>query len=302
MNFDKLKFFKNKLFNNNLFKVITCFIITTIACILFSIVMVNLSCSDVKDNNNTLISFTSTTKETNISTITSEISTIHTDINQPVFIIPITTTSSNITSITTNTVSTTTTTIKTVFNKNIDELANEVIQGKWGNGEDRKFRLNDAGYNYQEVQNKVNEILNLNSTANEKLSDNNYDRTDYNTTDIINYTYVKEFSRGTYYSYNKPVYGGSGRSLIDCSYGTDNNVKGSIASSYLYNNYGYNYNDKRTMVYLKINGYESMNGYYYLDDSDEGNSEVIDFYYHYASNCPFQYQGIVNVSCYIVNY
>lgn len=284
MNFDKLKFFKNKLFNDNLFKIITCFIITTIACILFSILMVDLSCLDIKDNNNTLISFTSTTKETNISTITSEITNIHTNIDEPSFITPITTT---------------TTTIKTVFNKNIDELANEVIEGKWGNGEERKFRLNDAGYNYQEVQNKVNEILNLNSTTNEELSDNSYDRTDY---DIINYTYIKEFSRGTYYSCNKPVYGGSGRSLIDCSYGTENNVKGSIASSYLYNNYGYNYNGKRTMVYLKVNGYKSMNGYYYLDDSDAGNSEVIDFYYHYAYNFPFQYQGVVSVSCYIVNY
>ena len=43
--------------------------------------------------------------------------------------------------------------------KTIDELANEVINGKWGNGEDRKARLTSAGYNYQEVQNRVNQIL-----------------------------------------------------------------------------------------------------------------------------------------------
>ena len=43
--------------------------------------------------------------------------------------------------------------------KSIDELAQEVIAGKWGNGDERKSRLESAGYNYQEVQNKVNEIL-----------------------------------------------------------------------------------------------------------------------------------------------
>ena len=43
--------------------------------------------------------------------------------------------------------------------KSIDELAREVINGKWGNGADRKARLTSAGYNYQEVQNRVNQIL-----------------------------------------------------------------------------------------------------------------------------------------------
>lgn len=42
----------------------------------------------------------------------------------------------------------------------VDEIAREVISGQWGNGEDRKRRLEENGYNYQEVQNKVNEILN----------------------------------------------------------------------------------------------------------------------------------------------
>ena len=43
--------------------------------------------------------------------------------------------------------------------KSIDEIAREVINGKWGNGEDRKRRLTQAGYNYQEVQNRVNQML-----------------------------------------------------------------------------------------------------------------------------------------------
>ena len=43
--------------------------------------------------------------------------------------------------------------------KSVDEIAREVIQGKWGNGTDRKNRLEKAGYNYNEVQKKVNMLL-----------------------------------------------------------------------------------------------------------------------------------------------
>lgn len=47
--------------------------------------------------------------------------------------------------------------------KSIDEVAREVIAGKWGVGDDRKSRLNSAGYNYSEVQSRVNAILSGNS-------------------------------------------------------------------------------------------------------------------------------------------
>ena len=43
--------------------------------------------------------------------------------------------------------------------KTIDEVAREVINGKWGNGSARREALEKAGYNYSEVQGKVNEIL-----------------------------------------------------------------------------------------------------------------------------------------------
>lgn len=43
--------------------------------------------------------------------------------------------------------------------KSIDELAREVIAGKWGNGSERKMRLNNAGYDYAAVQKRVNEML-----------------------------------------------------------------------------------------------------------------------------------------------
>ena len=42
--------------------------------------------------------------------------------------------------------------------KMIDALAYEVIQGDWGNGEERKERLEAAGYDYDAVQQRVNEL------------------------------------------------------------------------------------------------------------------------------------------------
>lgn len=43
--------------------------------------------------------------------------------------------------------------------KSIEAIAKEVIAGKWGNGDDRKKRLQAAGYDYSTVQQKVNELL-----------------------------------------------------------------------------------------------------------------------------------------------
>lgn len=42
--------------------------------------------------------------------------------------------------------------------KSVDELAREVLQGKWGNGAERKKRLAAAGYDYAAVQKKVNQL------------------------------------------------------------------------------------------------------------------------------------------------
>ena len=41
----------------------------------------------------------------------------------------------------------------------IDTITQEVIMGEWGNGDERKERLENAGYDYQEIQSRVNEIL-----------------------------------------------------------------------------------------------------------------------------------------------
>lgn len=41
----------------------------------------------------------------------------------------------------------------------IEEIAKQVINGDWGCGEERKTRLTEAGYNYNEVQTKVAELM-----------------------------------------------------------------------------------------------------------------------------------------------
>jgi len=43
--------------------------------------------------------------------------------------------------------------------KSVDEIAKEVINGKWGNGDERKQKLTAAGYNYSEIQARVNTLL-----------------------------------------------------------------------------------------------------------------------------------------------
>lgn len=43
--------------------------------------------------------------------------------------------------------------------KSLDDIAKEVINGKWGNGSDRQKRLTVAGYDYTAVQKRVNELL-----------------------------------------------------------------------------------------------------------------------------------------------
>ena len=42
--------------------------------------------------------------------------------------------------------------------KSVEEVAKEVLRGDWGNGADRKKRLEAAGYNYAQVQAAVNRL------------------------------------------------------------------------------------------------------------------------------------------------
>ncbi|MDO5015301.1 MAG: GH25 family lysozyme [Clostridia bacterium] len=55
--------------------------------------------------------------------------------------------------------------------KSTDEIVKEVIAGKWGNGNDRKQRLEKAGYNYYEIQKEVNKKMGLSSTPKKSIKD-----------------------------------------------------------------------------------------------------------------------------------
>lgn len=48
---------------------------------------------------------------------------------------------------------------KQLNNKSIDDIAHEVIKGLWGNGEERKRRLTKAGYDYNSIQKRVNQLI-----------------------------------------------------------------------------------------------------------------------------------------------
>lgn len=47
------------------------------------------------------------------------------------------------------------------YDKSIDDLAHEVILGEWGNGDERCTMLENAGYNYDVIQDRVNELYNV---------------------------------------------------------------------------------------------------------------------------------------------
>ena len=55
--------------------------------------------------------------------------------------------------------------------KTNEEIAKEVIEGKWGNGEDRKNKLTQAGYNYNEVQSIVNKLVSNNTSPTKKTNE-----------------------------------------------------------------------------------------------------------------------------------
>ena len=55
--------------------------------------------------------------------------------------------------------------------KSVDEVAQEVLQGVWGNGQERYDNLTNAGYNAQDVQDKVNSILNGETPSNSTSTD-----------------------------------------------------------------------------------------------------------------------------------
>ena len=50
----------------------------------------------------------------------------------------------------------------------LETVAREVFIGKWGDGDVRRKRLTEAGYNYAEVQAIVNKLLNADNNRKEE--------------------------------------------------------------------------------------------------------------------------------------
>lgn len=74
------------------------------------------------------------------------------------------------------------TTEVTTEKKSIEEVAKEVINGEWGSGEERRKNLEDAGYDYDEVQVAVNRSVPKQETAANKETANSKDDSKEKTT------------------------------------------------------------------------------------------------------------------------
>lgn len=59
-----------------------------------------------------------------------------------------------------------------ITRKSEDEIVQEIMKGLWGNGEERKQKLQTAGYEYNSIQQKVNEYVRQNSNrkSNEEIA------------------------------------------------------------------------------------------------------------------------------------
>lgn len=84
--------------------------------------------------------------------------------------------------------------------KSNEEIAQEVINGLWGNGEERKKKLTSAGYNYSAIQKIVNELAKPKKKSNEEIAkeviagkwDNGAERKDRLTKAGYNYSVIQK--------------------------------------------------------------------------------------------------------------
>ena len=76
--------------------------------------------------------------------------------------------------------------VNNVITKSVNEVAQEVLQGLWGNGQERYDNLTNAGYDAQTVQERVNSIL----------SGNDSDTSDYDIDEIANQVLQGLWSNG----------------------------------------------------------------------------------------------------------
>ena len=80
--------------------------------------------------------------------------------------------------------------------KSVDELAKEVIAGKWGNGKERATKLKAAGYDYDAVQKRVNELLKVNNSKGKTYTVRVNTRLNVRAGAGTNYKIVRQLSNG----------------------------------------------------------------------------------------------------------
>ena len=108
--------------------------------------------------------------------------------------------------------------------------------------------------------------------------------------------YFGSFTATYYNGDTVPCKGGSGRTLVSC-YEKETSYKGSIASRYVFEKYGYFVNGK-TEVYIEFPSYERLNGWYSVDDCNADPS-IVDFYFADYSTCPWQFDGVTTCDVWI---
>lgn len=119
--------------------------------------------------------------------------------------------------------------------KSEDEIAREVIAGKWGNGAERKQRLTEAGYNYDSVQALVNKYLNQTQpfTANPAHASDTFigivntvkDRLNVRTGAGMNYPVIKTLGKGSKVELYKKMVNGWYRLADGSGYVAGNLIK-----------------------------------------------------------------------------
>lgn len=97
--------------------------------------------------------------------------------------------------------------------------------------------------------------------------------------------YKATYYRGSGY----PCNGGSGRVLNSC-YVKDDEYKGSVASRFVYESYGY-FKDGVTTVYIEFPEFPKLDGLYSVDDCN-AESGIFDFYFAEYGDCPWKYDGV----------
>lgn len=97
-----------------------------------------------------------------------------------------------------------------VATKSIEEIAKEVLEGKWGNGTARKTNLTKAGYDYAKVQAEVNKLVNgTNTTSAPKV--NYFTKYNGNSASIV--TALNSIGATSTYAYRKKIASANGIKL-----------------------------------------------------------------------------------------